>query len=371
MNSNLEYYQKIFMLKKKFLKNLQLYCTKKREVNKIWAHWLIRILSKSIVNYHLLGLIKTDELDPHIIKHMEQNKINNKQAVDIYRQLVQKYHKLFLEYSSQHEQLLKDTNKLEKFQKRIKCIKSINMSNVLLLSLEGASFEIKIPIDKYHKIEKLYNGPNNLCLFYLFEHYFNYYLLDGKSLQWSIPNSVFDYLISIGLQGELFSSPTNHHHQQYWSLFYVDCFFGSNGNFYSLVENQDGLGGLYEINPPFIEEIFATSCQIIIDILNTTCLPLGFIYIMPNWENLLGYDLLTESEYHLGEIIVKKNHHCYFQSSNFNYIVASFDTVILLIGNKLFEQNNNCQTILRNVSDKFSIEVNLYKNIQGISSQVI
>src|SRR5437667_414096 len=83
-----------------------------------------------------------------------------------------------------------------------------------------------------------------------------YYILDGQSLQWSLPPQIlgiFNDFLSV--KTELFASPSNHYLSNHYSLFYVDKQFGAIDNFFNL-KSENMLEGTYEINPPFIEKIF-------------------------------------------------------------------------------------------------------------------
>jgi hypothetical protein len=354
MDALIEYYRRILELKKRFVKNLEQHCSRKREIYKIWAHWLIRILSKNRVNYHVLSQPNWDSTDDDIIKHMEQNQISRDVAISNYQNLAREYSDLFDRYGLDHERLFADERKVMFVQSKIKS-EQIAPENLYILSMENVNLFIKVTSDKYQKLRKHYLGPTEQFLFYLFEYSFNYYLLDGKSLQWSIPQNVFDYLTTLDLQGELFASPINHYHPFYFSLFWVDTKFGSRGNFFTLSDPVVGrqMKGLYEVNPPFIEEIFTDSSNLLTEMLKESESPLGFIYIMPQWENLFGYDFLKKSDYFLGEVLLEKNKHSYFQSSNNKYILASFDTVILIIGNESFKESFKAGLILEMVSERF------------------
>ena len=218
----------------------------------------------------------------------------------------------------------------------------------------SAFLNIKLTPDKFYRLREVYIGPPDLFLFYLFEYSFNYYLLDGKSLQWSIPTEVFDSLSKYDLRGELFASPVNKYCSTFYSLFEVDKFFSSQGNFFSLSTNKMP-SGLYEVNPPFIEEIFTKSTQLILNHLEYQTEPLGFIYIMPGWVDLDGYNNLKNSRYYAGEVLLDKNRHCYFQSSNNKHIMASFETIVIVIGNDSFTQKYKIANILESVKKSFTI----------------
>ena len=64
---------------------------------------------------------------------------------------------------------------------------------------------------------------------------------------------------------ECFASPFNHKYETYFSMFEADRVFGSNGCFFVyLAEREDMLpAGRYEINPPYINEVYDRIQQIL------------------------------------------------------------------------------------------------------------
>lgn len=99
------------------------------------------------------------------------------------------------------------------------------------------------------------------------------------SITKKISNNLKDYI-------ECFASPLNHKLDKYFSMFEEDKIFGSSGNFFKFIkENNNTLpSGLYEINPPFINEIFEKITEIISNSLNTSN-KFTIIFIAPNWKN--------------------------------------------------------------------------------------
>ena len=169
----------------------------------------------------------------------------------------------------------------------------------------------------------------------MFEMGFNYYMLEGHSFQWCVPPKAFTTIEKLlSARTELFASPMNASLQNYYSLFYVDKFFGAIDNFFN-VQTPSISEGTYEVNPPFIEYIFVESSRMVIDMLNNSQKnkkDLLFIYIMPNWLDSGGYQLLIKSKYLLDEIILTENNHFYHQSSKHRMISANFETHVLIIG---------------------------------------
>ena len=370
--NQLEYYNQIVYLKKKFVKSLESQCHKKREIYKIWSHWFIRVLSRNKYNWSLLTPIEL-ELDEtktdHITRHMIENGIDVAIANRAYLSLIEDFNKLSDQSAENHFKLLHNNDQMKAVMSKIEIsnngctsistsmlTKGLNENNIYYLSLQGYYFSIKIPKDKYLFLKELYTGPPELEKFYLFEHCFNYYILDGKSLQWSIPRKVFHSLLKYNLQGELFASPINHFHNTYYSLFEIDRQYQSSGNYLNLINQSPQYirSGLYEVNPPFIEEIFSETAQQIVSLLTSCSRPLAFLYIMPGWENLNGYDILTKSLYFCGQFKLEKYQHSYFQASNNKYIPACFQTVVILICNTAYREIYNTVQLLRNVEDNFT-----------------
>lgn len=348
--SYLHYYTAILQFKKRFVKNLESQCDKRREIYKIWAHWLIRILSRRPNNFHPLVKIPTDLEDEHILKHMEQNRVALSKALVIYKELIDQYNILHAIYASEHEKLFSDPILLSELQGKIN-LTYFTGNSIYILGLQGTTLSIKLTPDKFFKLKKNYTGPKEFFLVYLFEYSFNYYLLDGKSLQWSIPVEIFENLKKFNLRGELFASPVNHYCPHFYSLFEIDKLFGSMGNLFAEKELPEGL---YEVNPPFIEEIFTESSKLIVKLLEESESPLGFVYVMPAWVDLEGYNYLTRSKFFVESEILDRNKHFYFQCSNNKYILASFDTNILVVANESFKRKYSITQMLSGIKEGFS-----------------
>lgn len=347
VGKHLEYYQNIITIKKNYIKQMNHICNRKREIYKIWAHWLIRQLSKNYDNFHILQNIQVDIIDNEIIKHMMNNKIDTNIGMNIHNNLVASYNKLYSNYSANHTQLFDNKSDMMELNKMIIYDENL-VDDTISISLNQIPVTIRLLTNTFNKMKTSYIGDLDLFLFNLFECCFNYYILDGKSLQWSLPNNIFGYMDEIGLSGELFASPMNNHHQRYYSLFHADRFFGSHGPFINLINNQHIIenGGLYEINPPFIEEVFNQSLIVIFDVLDRSKSSLGFIYIMPVWENFEAYENITRSQYYINHITIDKYKHTYYQYCNNKNIMATFDTNIVIIGNSKFNNLFDVNKIL-------------------------
>jgi hypothetical protein len=165
-----------------------------------------------------------------------------------------------------------------------------------------------------------------------------YQLLEGKGLQWAVPKKVmraFEYCFNCDT--ELFASPINNYFDNYYSLFEIDKFFGSKGNFFATT-SKDFVEGSFQVNPPFIDPLFSKLTNRVLrylDVADRANKQLTFIYVMPEWTDCDGYDKLVESRYCSKLIRLPKNYHSYYQYDTNSYIRARFTTVILIMSTNL------------------------------------
>jgi hypothetical protein len=133
---------------------------------------------------------------------------------------------------------------------------------------------------------------------------------------------------------ELFGTPVNTKNK-YCSPFKIEKdYFGSYGSFFDFNISD----GTYIANPPFDEEIIERMAQRLIEQLSSNE-KIDIIVIIPNWNDLNGYDLLVESKYLNSDRIIPK--HFKF----FNYYDNSFHPVV------------DCHImLLSNYNTKFSLE---------------
>lgn len=355
LSKHVEYYQSIMLIKKNYIKQMNQICGRKREIYKIWAHWLIRQLFNNYDNFHVLSHIQLDTIDNEIIKHMTNNKIDTNIGMNIHNNLLVSYNRLYINHSVNHIQLFNNKCEMLELTKMLMYNENV-IDDTISISFDQVPITIRLLNRVYNKMKKLYKGDPDLFLFSLFECCFNYYILDGKSLQWSLPNNVFSYMTDIGLSGELFASPMNSYSNVYYSIFHVDRFFGSGGSFINLINNQLMIesGGLFEVNPPFIEDIFNHSLVVIFDILDKSKSSLGFIYIMPVWDNFEAYDNITSSKYYINHVTIDKYKHNYYQCCNNKNIMATFDTNIVVIGNSKFNELFDVNKILNSIKSIYA-----------------
>ena len=325
------YYCDIREFKNFFIKNC---CVEKKyEAYKVWAHWLIRNLCEMSDNYHIIPNQKIAE-DPDIIDHLKKKGSDPSKVHEFYNSVITKALYLHQKYNQFKIDLITDSEKVKHVSQLIE---------YSLIEENGNRYHVYRYMDtyikhneiKHTKLLTLYSGDKESINFYMFELGFNYYILDGHSLQWCIPPKVFETLKNrLSVKTELFAAPTNANLPLYCSLFYVDKQFGALDNFFNLSTDQT-LEGTFEVNPPFIEKIFIKSSAMVVDFLEKSQKynkDLMFIYIMPDWLDSKGYQMLVNSKFLIDEIVFKENKHYYYQSSNDRMVVANFESHVLIIG---------------------------------------
>lgn len=154
--------------------------------------------------------------------------------------------------------------------------------------------------------------------------------------QWGIPFNVADILYEIGFRIEGFASPLNSRFidkkdSYFNSLFFdTDHPFGSLGNFFHA--DFDSTKGYYMINPPYLPSFFESDklLERINDLLDH-----GKVihFLMPAWKDSFIYHELLNSRY-LETIINLERRKYYYQAANREKIIATFDSVIFILGKK-------------------------------------
>lgn len=345
----LEYhYNQVKDFKKYFINNTKV---SKYESYKIWASWIIA--HRSLIKQEDSFLSNLNiEKDIQIIQHLQEKGCGYKQAKIFYGNVIKKCQELVEE--------LKTTNSSKPIQinegssnsstdssvgstreKIAIDYQSNTNDNYDYMVIKYRSIKHKISPFVYDKLKDLYmhglttkNFPQNLLV--LLNHY---NLLDGLSFQWAIPPKAFNILDKrLGIKGELFASPLNCLCKKYWSLFEVDRLFGSAGNFfdskYEDFVGKEKEGGVYQVNPPFIENIFIQSSKCIINYLQRARdeqIGLMFIYFMPNWLDSYGYMQLKESNFLTEETVISGGTHYYYESTQQKYIKVHFNTHVLIL----------------------------------------
>jgi hypothetical protein len=332
MISQLEcYYKDMREFKSFFIKNC--WVDKKYEAYKVWAHWLIRNLCEVQDNYHMIpGQSIVGDTD--IANHLKEKGADPIRVPEFYSQVVTRCTVLYQKYHQFKADLMTNPVKIEALSHLIAYLPMADKGNIYHMFQLNETY-IKHNDLKFQKLVHSYQGDPKQMNFYLFEVGFNYYILDGHSLQWCIPPKVFNVLNqSLGIQTELFAGPMNAILPMYCSLFYADRQFGALDNFFNLDPNQV-LEGSFEVNPPFIENIFIKSSAMVVNFLNNSQAQgkdLLFVYVMPDWLDSKGYQMLAKSKYLIEEIIFKENKHFYYQSSNDRMVLANFESHVMIIG---------------------------------------
>uniref|UniRef100_A0A6C0J4Z4 PCIF1 WW domain-containing protein n=1 Tax=viral metagenome TaxID=1070528 RepID=A0A6C0J4Z4_9ZZZZ len=161
-----------------------------------------------------------------------------------------------------------------------------------------------------------------------------YTMLDGKGLQWAVPQQLMLFLKQqLNCTTELFASPINHYYDKYYSLFEMDRIYGSKGNFFTAKDN-DFKEGCFQINPPFIDSLFTkTSLKILnlLKIANNNRKKLTFVYIMPIWKDFPTYTMVTDSHFCVKSITLSADKHSYYEYSTHKYIRARFNTAVIFL----------------------------------------
>jgi phosphorylated CTD-interacting factor 1 len=110
----------------------------------------------------------------------------------------------------------------------------------------------------------------------------------GANLHAAVPQRAMDVMAEkLGVTGECFASPLNVYFSWYCSAFPdLDGPFGSRGSFFECGELATR-GGMYEANPPFVEEIIDAMAVRILALLDEQPddVPLGFVVVIPDWED--------------------------------------------------------------------------------------
>lgn len=326
------YYREVREFKAFFVKNCLV--TKKYEAFKVWAHWLIRNLCHVNDNYHIIPSPISSQ-DSDIIPHLVHKGTDEETATKFYEKVIHRITQMYEKYN----QLKIDCLNNEQLMKKIS--QSIVYSVVFDSGTQYHMFKFKDTFIKhndikYKKLVASYTGAPECFNFAMFEVGFNYYILDGHSLQWCVPPKTFQILkdMNLGAPIEMFAAPSNATSNLYCALFVIDQKFGALDNFFNLDQDQV-LTGIFEVNPPFIENIFIKSSDMVVKFLDNAQKAnkdLMFVYIMPDWLDSKGYQKLTQSQYLINEIVLEKNNHYYYQSSNDRIVQANFDTHILVIG---------------------------------------
>jgi phosphorylated CTD-interacting factor 1 len=141
---------------------------------------------------------------------------------------------------------------------------------------------------------------------------------DGKlaPLHSALTPKVMSSLVQeFGVTHELFASPLNCRLPGYCSLFEdTDKLFGSSGSFFNFIR-PDGplvtLGGSYECNPPFNDQLFQLVVPALLEALTLCELPLCIVLILPCWTWSKALATASTSRFCRGRMQIKGPIHAY------------------------------------------------------------
>lgn len=327
----LDYVNDVIKVKDYFYRNCKI--KKTYEINKIWARWMITHLStadsKDTQGDRIIMTNLTPDDDQQLLLELtgigEYPNSNYQQFVGDFLKYVHDKLNKYADSSFKHGGTVEVGDPEEAFNGVFRALKWIRNKTYMT---------VKIRSNKYKKLHKCCTDRKQTD-FRIWQLVWQYSILDGNSLQWAVPASVFCTLNrEFELKAELFASPTNCFLPSYFSLFNSDRYFGSNGNFFNMKPGHLMLGGTYMVNPPFIEELFIKSSEILVQRLITAFennVSLTLIYIMPNWLDSKGYSRLRECYFFRKELVLQANKHVYYETASESYIPAKFNTHMLVL----------------------------------------
>ena len=299
--------------------------TKKHEAYKIWARWIITYQSLCKQTDCVIPVNGTDH-DLQTVIEMTSKGMELMHAQ--------------MHYNALMDQCLKISK--SKQDDRFPEVKTDTDEAGLIILRSKSNQEFKLMRSTYDKLKKQYSmhkqqwkGLPLLFNSFCYSMIQRYDLLDGNSLQWAIPRRLFMFLNkNFQCDTELFASPFNAYFKKYYSLFDEDKYFGSLGNFFNAPDSKFQ-SGCYEVNPPFIEVLFNKISKRIICLLQNAELnneELTFIYIMPDWKDLRGYDIIADNRYCKKIITMGKGKHYYYYGDS--SVRASFNSKMLILSTK-------------------------------------
>jgi hypothetical protein len=321
----------------------------KYEAYKVWAAWIIEERSfHKQVDFFLPHTINENCLPQQLMNVLVEKGTPKQTSEDFVRRITHeanlliKLH-LYLYLSGFHRDL---------------SIKPLIEHHQQVVTVNYQSIKYTLSQTQFYKLKSYYKG-NHIELFpyHLWTMMNNYYLLDGHSYQWAIPDKILKVLSQyMKVKAELFASPINSYYNNYFSLFKEDVIFGSLGNFFNIYPDFF-LEGTYQVNPPFINRVFIeTYNRLLFYLERSQKLNKGLLFIlfMPNWLDSKAYRMVKSSHYYCSETIMDAEDHYYYSYKECKYIKAQFSTHILILGTER-AKNWFSPNIQHNV-------VNIFKN---------
>ena len=350
----------------------------RHERNKIWARWIITTLSHRAKNPNdkLHGIISPSHIDSSANHQMWCELVSKGtspvDAVLFIRGIEHQVSKLpdpsmFMITHEGRNYTTDDISSVSRANKFPLVIASKSMTCIMLTCEQ---YYVIMPLIGYNRLHKkclsrvVTSSANaetkaNAIINEQRINYFiwrmgrQYQILDGHSLQWAGPSKVLAAIQRnfIHRIKEPFASPVNYYFSDYGSLFNNDAIFGSRGNFF---RTKCMTPGVYYINPPFIEELFINSADIIVDSMDSARAnnkAMTVIYIMPHWVDSIGYIKLSASKYFETEIVLKPNAYYYYDHMDTKFIKATFSTHVIILSTNHIK---NLSQFRRSISNAFS-----------------
>lgn len=346
--------------------------TPKYEAYKIWAAWIIEQRSfYQSIDFFLPNITQKkfiNQADKPVVQPVVQSGFqpvvqslapSPEQLIQV---LIEKgtdnalIERFYTDISTEAQQLTKAHLYLKlKYNPQIEVV-PVLQHHRQIVSLSYQSIKHVLKQSQYYKLSTYYRGPKDEFHLRLWKMLNNYYLLDGHSYQWAIPNRILKTIrLYMNVKAELFASPINSHYPEYYSLFSEDGDFGSRGNFFR-APDEDFLEGVFQVNPPFIDRIFLETIKKILhwlDLAEINNRGLMFIFFMPGWLDSAAYRLAKEDALVFQEIRLAENQHYYYSYHEHRYVKVQFATHILILSNSI-AQNWFTPNIRSNIINIFS-----------------
>lgn len=318
---------------------------KTSEIMKVWARWIIT--HRSLCKQHNLVLPDDNEYDSQLIIELQEKGVNRAHAVFLHRWLIDECNRINKSYTPVATM---ENGGLDLGVKvKVEARSHDNSSQQMELSLDGKDIQT-LPKLVYMRMSRRFTGVPCKKDNYIWLCATLYSLLDGKGLQWAVPPQVMSLLQSnLSCYTELFASPLNSYNTNYYSLFAMDRLFGSKGNFFH-APNTDFQEGTYQINPPFIDQLFTKTSERVLellDIADAAGKELTFIYIMPEWKDFQTYDMIAESRFCVKRIFLRSGQHYYYQYSSGSYIPARFGSYMFFLSTNSRICSNSLESNIR------------------------
>jgi len=199
---------------------------------------------------------------------------------------------------------------------------------------ENSNYHVSYKGIMFDLTKEIYENLKNKFIYqnFLDEHIYvllaRYNAVGGEIYQGTISSILLETLRRIlQIKGECFASPLNTQSEWYCSAFDIDKVFGSKGSFFKIHEtsNISSVGGSFEANPPFIEEIMLAMFHYITMLLQYET-PFSFCIILPCWTDTPAIKLLNSCEFTKFKTTIKGIHMPF--KSGMHYLPAKKDLMI-------------------------------------------